>query len=201
MYWGALYGLKTHFNKSTDCAFVKTVATTNNQILERILFKHKKTNTYLLADAYNGKYIKQTTTHFLESASGNREEALWDTNSCLSFGGGADLLAYIGHDGLMEFTIERTFEPRNNQKRDAIMLACSSKDYFAPYLEQTGANPLLWTTGLMAPEAYTLKWAIDGWLLKETDAAIKERAAQAYHKYQKCGMRGARNLLVTGYCA
>ncbi|WP_431133525.1 hypothetical protein [Psychroserpens mesophilus] len=52
---------------------------------------------------------------------------------------------------------------------------------------------------LMAPEAYTLKWAIDGWILNESDAQISERAAQAYHQYQKCGLKGARRLLVNGY--
>ncbi|WP_248724844.1 hypothetical protein [Seonamhaeicola sp. ML3] len=74
-----------------------------------------------------------------------------------------------------------------------------SKSYFKPYLKQTKANPLVWSTGLMSPEAYTLKWAIDGWLKNETDLEIRERAAQAYHKYQKCGINGARRLLVTGY--
>ena len=92
-----------------------------------------------------------------------------------------------------------SFKPLNTTKRDAIILACISKDYFKPYLEQTQSNPLVWTTGLMAPEAYTLKAAIAGWIINETDLQIRERAAQAYHKYQKCGMRGARNLLVTGY--
>ena len=51
----------------------------------------------------------------------------------------------------------------------------------------------------MAPEAYTLNWAIDGWILNETDAQIRERAAKGYNHYQKCGMRGARGLLVTGF--
>jgi len=50
----------------------------------------------------------------------------------------------------------------------------------------------------MSPEAYTLKWALDGWVLNETNIQIRERAAQAYNKYQKCGIRGARGLLVTG---
>ena len=49
----------------------------------------------------------------------------------------------------------------------------------------------------MAPEAYTLEAALTGWLNKETDAKIKERAAQAYHKYQKCGINGARKLFYT----
>ena len=77
-------------------------------------------------------------------------------------------------------------------------MACISKSYFKPYFENTKVNPLVWTTGLMAPEAYTLKSAIDGWILDETDVQIRERAAQAYHKYQKCGIGGARRLLVTG---
>ena len=51
----------------------------------------------------------------------------------------------------------------------------------------------------MAPEAYTLKATIDGWLMEESDEAIAERAAQAYHKYQKCGLRGARGLFKKGY--
>jgi hypothetical protein len=56
---------------------------------------------------------------------------------------------------------------------------------------------LLLTTGLMAPEAYTLHAAIEGWLKNETGAQIRERAAQEYHKYHKCGIKGARNLFYT----
>ena len=59
--------------------------------------------------------------------------------------------------------------------------------------------PLLTTTNLMAPEAYTLKWAIDGWIRNETELQIRERAAKAYHHYQKCGLNAAKRLLVTGY--
>jgi hypothetical protein len=99
----------------------------------------------------------------------------------------------------MEFNVQGNFKPVNKIKRDAIVLACISKNYFKPYFDQTKVNPLVWTTGLMAPEAYTLKSAIDGWILNETDTQIRERAALAYDKYQKCGIRGARNLLVTGY--
>lgn len=199
LYWGALYGVKTHFKKSKDWTYLKTLETENIQILERVLFKHKTKNIYIVADAFDGKYIKQTTVNFLSAASGAEEEKISYDNQELCFGGGSNLLAYIGHNGLMEFNIAVDFEPQNIQIRDAIMLACISKAYFKTYLEDTGANPLIWSTGLMSPEAYTLKSAIDGWILKETDVEIRERAAQAYHKYQKCGIRGARNLLVTGY--
>jgi hypothetical protein len=51
----------------------------------------------------------------------------------------------------------------------------------------------------MAPEAYTLKAALNGWVNQESNEKIRERAAAAYHKYQKCGMKGAKALLVTGW--
>jgi hypothetical protein len=199
LYWGALYGVKTHFKRSKDWEFVKTLPSNNPKILERVLFKHKTSETYMLADAYDGKYIKQTTIDFLKASSGENSTEITVNNKKMNFGGNSNLLAYVGHDGLMEFSLITKFKSKNTKKRDAIILACISKDYFKPYLQQTGANPLVWSTGLMSPEAYTLKWAIDGWILNESDAAIRERAAKAYHKYQKCGMRGARGLLVTGY--
>jgi len=153
----------------------------------------------LLADAYDGKYIKQTTIAFLEASAGRNELRMEINDKELTFGGSSNMVAYIGHDGLMEFDVKGSFKPINNNKRDAIILACISKRFFKPYIEVTKATPLVWTTGLMAPEAYTLKWAIDGWILNETDEQIRERAAQAYNHYQKCGIKGARGLLVTGY--
>ena len=143
--------------------------------------------------------MKRATIDFFEANAGNNGVVVKYEGNSLSFGGNANLLAYVGHDGLMEFDVEGNFEQTNAKKRDAIILACVSKDYFKPYLQKTKSNPLVWTTGLMAPEAYTLKAAIDGWILNETNMQIRERAAQAYHKYQRCGIRGARNLLVTGY--
>ena len=91
--------------------------------------------------------------------------------------------------------------PKQNgtKKRDAMIFCCYSKEYFSDAVKSAGANPLLWTTGLMSPEAYSLKAALDGWLLNETGQQIRERSAQAYDKYQKCGIKGARGLFTTGW--
>ncbi len=199
LYWGALYGVKTHFKKSKEWTYVKTIESDNEKVLERVLFKHSTSGIYLLADAYDGKHIRSATIDFLNACSGGNPEQLILEGEALSFGGNSGLLAYIGHNGLMDFSLDKTFSPLNEIKPDAVVLACISKRFFTPYIKQTGANPLVWTTGLMAPEAYTLKWLIDGWILEETYEQIRERAAKAYNYYQKCGMRGARNLLVTGY--
>jgi hypothetical protein len=199
LYWGALYGVKTHFKRSKHWNFVKSIKSENPQILERVLFKHKDSNVYLLAEAYDGKYIQNTIQEFLESLAGNRKMTVEHDNQQLSFAGNADLVTYIGHNGLMEFSVNGNFKNNTQQKKDAIILACISKIYFSSYLQKTQSNPLVWSTGLMSPEAYTLEWALSGWIEKETNDQIRERAAKAYHHYQKCGLKGAKRLLVTGF--
>jgi hypothetical protein len=99
----------------------------------------------------------------------------------------------------MDFPLPIVPRQKNEIHRDAIILACASRQYFGEPLKASGAYPLLWTTGLMAPEAYTLKSALDGWIEHESSAQVHERAATAYDKYQKCGLRGARKLLATGW--
>jgi hypothetical protein len=48
-------------------------------------------------------------------------------------------------------------------------------------------------------EAYTLKDALDGWILNESNEQIRTRAAAAYAKYQKCSLNAARRLMATGW--
>ena len=99
----------------------------------------------------------------------------------------------------MDFTVDVAYTNSVTATKDAIVLACYSKNYFSSELKSAKVNPILWTTHLMAPEAYVLKAALDGWINNETGKQIDERAAQAYNKYQKCGIKGARNLFTTGY--
>lgn len=199
LYWGAGYGVKSFFHlKTTDWKLVGTLPAENPHILERVVFKHATKDVYLLADAYDGEHIKACIEAFLKASNGQDVETISVNDKTLSFGGGSQLVSYIGHDGLMEFNAEVDYV-KNDRKIDAIILACYSKNYFQDEIRQAGANPILWTTHLMAPEAYTLKAAIDGWLNGESGAQIDERAAQTYNTYQKCGIKGARNLFTTGF--
>jgi hypothetical protein len=202
LYWGAAYGVKTYFSRSADWRLVASYLKPRPEVLERCVFKHRTANVYLVAEAYQGNRIRQAIVDFLEAAAGGETESLpvktGDQSLLLKIRGGADLVAYAGHDGLMDFQLT-TLPQGKSGNRQAIILACISKSYFSAPLRATGVTPLIWTTGLMAPEAYTLKSAIDGWVLHESNDQIRERAAVAYDKYQKCGIKGARKLLVTGW--
>ncbi len=200
LYWGAGYGVKSFFKfRTKEWKFVKQLKSTNPIILDRLLFKHSSKDIYLLADAYDGEKIKTCIEDFLKASNTQNNLKITENNIELNFGGGSDLIAYIGHDGLMEFDVDINYKVVKKKKRDVIILACYSRDFFTQEITKANANPILWTTHLMAPEAYTLKAAIDGWINNETGKQIDERAAQAYNKYQKCGIKGARNLFTTGF--
>lgn len=195
LYWGCGYGIKTYFKKSAEWTHIRTEKI-DSTILERMIFKHKNTNTYLIADAYNGKYIKQCTIDFLKSNAGQMNDTVMVGKTVIGTHGKSKLLAYIGHDGLMDFELENTFHKADDAKRDCIILACYSKNYFSTYITSAGSQPLVWTTGLMCPEAYTVHDAISAYLKGEPRDQVRLKAAEAYNKYQKCGLKGAQRLLV-----
>ncbi|RNL78010.1 hypothetical protein ED312_20100 [Sinomicrobium pectinilyticum] len=198
LYWGCGFGVRTYFKNSKEWALVKKQKS-DSIILERLVFKHQNKNFYLVADAYDGKHIKQCTKDFLQSSCGQLKDTLVIDDRVIGISGNSGLIAYIGHDGLMDFRLKGPFNNKDNKKRDIIILACYSKSYFSPHLKNANVNPLVWTTGLMAPEAYTIHDAITGYTKAETNESIRRRAALAYSKYQKCSERAARNLLVTGW--
>jgi hypothetical protein len=203
LYWRAAYGVRTYFRKSAEWKEIAVLQNPSTSVLERAVFYDASQNVYLAADAYRGREIKGAIVDFFQAAAGlNKEKAIrvkgangMEVEISLQ----PDLAVYVGHDGLMDFALEKTFQGEGAGEREAIVLACASKAYFGPNLRPTRARPILWTTGLMAPEAYTLKDALDGWMARETAEQIRERAAGAYAKYQKISMNAALRLFSPGW--
>lgn len=198
LYWGCTYGIRTHFKNSKEWKLTRKERLDSIR-LERLVFKHITKNYFLIADAYDGRYIEQCTKDFLYSSSGQLKDTLHVNDKIIGIAGNSKLLAYIGHDGLMDFELTESIPNADKKKRDVIILACYSKSYFSPHMDTNYINPLVWTSGLMCPEAYTIHDAISGYLNNETNERIRTRAALAYAKYQKCGEKAARNILITGW--
>lgn len=200
LYWGCGYGIKTYFKKHANWTLLETRPVDKDSIiLERCIFKHKTRDIYMVADAYRGREIKQAINDMVYAGAGYKRDTVRIGGRCLNVGSGASLLAYIGHDGLMEFDLDEVPKSKDNIEREAIILACISKEYFSKYVKAANMYPLVWTTGLMAPEAYTLAYALDAWAKGESRETIRNQAALGYHTYQKCGINGAKRLLVTGF--
>ena len=200
LYWGAKFGVKTYFSKSRDWRKLREIEDPNEIVLSRLIFRHRSKNVYLVADAYRGDRIRDAIVDFTAAAAGRKLENISINGKPVQLFSSANVIAFVGHNGLMDFKIDKVSpEPDDLEKQDAIILACFSKRYFSRHLKGTRTKPILWTSNLMAPEAYILHDAVDAWVYRRGDAEVRNRAAMAYSKYQKISLRASRRLLVSGW--
>lgn len=181
LYWGAGYGVRTFFKKHAKARWTflgkdpKPVA----PVLERLRFQRVgDKDLTMVAEAYRGREIKRAVEDFFAATAA----------------GSYALVAYVGHDGLMDFSVAEPKAPAKGKASPSIVLACISRQYFGPILKTLGSEPLVLTNGLMAPEAYTLDAALDAWLGGGGAKASYKAAAAAYAKYQKIGIKPATAL-------
>ncbi|MDL2272853.1 hypothetical protein LJC23_07485, partial [Desulfovibrio sp. OttesenSCG-928-I05] len=200
LYWGAMYGVKTFLPKQSGWKVLHTQSRPAPLILERLVLFHEALNLTVVADAWQGMAIREATAAFLEYAAGRTNvDVFYSGGKHIKAGSGAGLVVYMGHNGLMDFSLP--FYPLKNDavQRDAVIFACQSKRYFTDAIKAGGAYPLLRTTGNMAPEAYILHALLTSWGREDEEAALREEVAKAYNHYQKCGMKAARNLFAAGW--
>jgi len=204
LYWGAMYGVRTWFRHSREWTPVAVAPAKDVRVLDRALFRRevvrdgRRGEVYLLADAWDGRYIAEATRYFLEMNRGDHVERVQTGSRTLEAGGGAHVTAYIGHNGLMDF--EAPTLPMSTIAPPAhasVVLACISDSYFAPLLREHSV-PLLTTTGLMAPEAYTLDAALTSWFSGGGTGEARIAAARAYAHYQRTSEQAALRLFRSG---
>ncbi|MFI5149553.1 MAG: hypothetical protein ACHQRM_07440 [Bacteroidia bacterium] len=202
LYWGCGYGVRTFFNNSEDWMLLRKSKNPAPNILERCIYRRRRDDVYLVAEAYKGARIRQCTIDFLNASANNCSDTLHvkylGTDKTLELKT-APLICYVGHSALMDFSLDSFPQKRGQTEKSVIIMCCASRLMYTRAIKASGATPLLWTTNLMCPEAYTLKSAIDGYLNKETGLQLCNRAAEVYNQYQKCGMKGARALFCTGF--
>ncbi len=206
LYWGALYGLKTYMTKKAGWKKLASVQVNDERILERLVLKKhfirkgKSVLVYLVADAWDGKYIVDTIKQFIRYNAGYDVFSVNADGKKIYAGGKAHLIVYIGHNALMDYggiksiLFSEQESAKDNPDNDSIVLACKSQPYFSSRLKEVKAHPLVLTTGLMAPEAYSLHSAIEQWIAGASDVQVRKAAAGSYSKYQKISVKAAERL-------
>lgn len=207
LYWGAAFGVKTFLRRRAGYALLEESRDPEAFILERIVLHRtvdrggRTVDLYLVAEAWDGQRIKEAIGRFVSIAAGRVHQPVVvqrDGNQLsLQAASDAALVVFVGHNGLMDFQLaEVPASDPEGSPRSAVVLACASQPYFRRVLRQVEAHPLLLTTGLMAPEAYTLEAAVSAFAAGKKPAEVRQAAAAAYHRYQKCGQRAALRLFV-----
>ena len=185
LYWGCDEALPPVFRASADWKFLGREPGPKPAIIERLRFAHASGKWQLVADGYRGSAIRECTVDFFQAlASDQPVDQL-------------PLVAYLGHDGLMDFPLPSEAIVHPGPGRQAIVLCCMSQRFFGPHLAAAGARPLLTTTQLMYPGGFILRDALAGWARGETPAQIQRRAAAAYAHNQGVSIKAAQGVFST----
>jgi hypothetical protein len=196
LYWGAMYGVKTVFSRDAAWENVPIHGPAIPEILQQKLFRHKASGTLMLAEAWDGRSMEACLKAYFESAAGSYTRAVeGKEGKAEQFGGKSDLVVFVGHNGLMDFTPQWELQAVQGPKPQTMAFCCYSNSYFSPTLRTLNEGGLRVSTyGLMAPEAYLLQAVLKAWIAGQNAVAQREAAAVAYNHYQKCGLNAARRL-------
>jgi hypothetical protein len=207
LYWGARYGVRTFLQRDAGWQKVAHRGPAPDGVLERLVMHTrlvrdgKQVDAYVVADAWEGRRIEEAISHFLEASAGAhrqtvRLEGATGEQTVLEAGGLSHLILFVGHNGLMDFPVPHTSPPprEGGPARSAAVLSCRSSPYFKGLLSRAQAHPLVLTHSLMAPEGYVVDAIVRAWFEGQGADHTRKAAAQAYHRYQKCGLRAAGRL-------
>jgi len=205
LYWGAGYGLRFYF--SHKAGYTVRQLSYSGQILDRITLTKDlpgpghAVKLVIVAEAWDGSAIAAAIDRFLRLAAGHDPESIAPPvtgGATVAAGGDAAIVAFVGHDGLMDFPApSRPVARPGAPPRSSIVLACASQQYFSGLIRAGGSHPLLLTTGLMAPEAYSLEEALHTFAAGGSPMDVRKAAAAVYDRVQHCGPVGALRLFAS----
>jgi len=169
LYWGCTDGFKDVFKKSKSWKLVKDeTATGDERILERMTFHHVTQDAVLVAEAWRGSKLA---------------DCLKATESS-AVAGGSDLVAFIGHNVLMDGDIDPPATQANGNTA-MMVLCCKSDQYFRIRQRNVGLKPALYTADYMYPGGFILSAALEPWLEGKSAEEVRSAAGAAYAKNQK----------------
>jgi hypothetical protein len=178
LYWGCDDGFYSVFKRS---AAWKTLSSTKDDagvIMRRLEMQHSSKQIHLVAEAYRGSEMRRCVTDFEGAAASHA----------------ADLVVFIGHNGLMDFTLPPPAKGPNPRPTEAVVLCCRSASYFSPRLLAAGVRPVLMTQQLMYPGSFLLRDALAVWSPGKPTAPLREAAAKAYAENQKISVKAAKSV-------
>ena len=202
LYWATSKGMKRYFKEQKDWKLIKSILNPSKNILERVIFQKSYSNgtkVIMIADAYRGDRMKACLEDYFNALGGNLKDSVKTDSKTWGIYGHADMVAFNGHNGLMDEEI--TVKPsKNNRSIDAVSIACASKGYFNAEYKKVNAYPLVTTTNLLYPGAPVMHDIIDAWAALKDGAEVRKAAGAAYYRMKpKSGPNGSLNLFATGW--
>jgi len=138
---------------------------------------------YVVAHAWRGESIGSAMAAYaadLFAVGQVRRIELPDGTELLA-GGGARLVAFVGHNGWMDLGDFRWPEASARApRRGTIAVACITEDYLVPAVPGPRRVPLLFTRSLLFAGAHAFEGAVSGFAQGLDLAGIRDGAVRAY---------------------
>jgi hypothetical protein len=141
---------------------------------------------YVVAHAWRGEAIGSAMAAYaadLFAGPGEARRVALPDGTELAAGGGARLVAFVGHNGWMDVAPSRFRWPRSvagAPRRGTIAIACITEGYLVPAVPSPERVPLLLTRTLLFAGAHAFEGAVSAFAAGRDLAAIREGAVRAY---------------------
>lgn len=207
LYWATSTGMKRYFKEKKHWTLLKSIKNVyrDSVVLERVVFKRTYPNqatVYLVADAYRGDKMYETVNHFLRAISDNHQEIITVEDSInISIHGGADLVAFNGHNGLFDLYYNQPDQWFNEQQsqKDMVVIACYANEYFEREAMRAKAYPLVRAISRLHPGAFVVSAIIDDWAMLKDTESIRLSAGRAYCEIHDCSIKTSKKLFYSGW--
>lgn len=148
-------------------------------------------DAYVVATAWRGDEIRKAMdTYTRHLYGGDVETVTTGDGTRLSAGGGAHVVAYVGHNGWMDVArydfarIGRTARTRSKRIKGTIAVACITEDYLSPQISSASRVPLLMTRWLLFAGAHSFEGAVTALAEGRDLAGIRRAAVRNYARGQ-----------------
>ena len=202
MYWGALFGMETHFANAAGWRRAYTDNGDGERILRRVVFHQRVSPTphwrergvgrafdlYVLANAWPYSRIVEAMGRPIREAVCGEANTIDVDGSTLVFGGDSALVGYVGQNHMLEGYWDpfAGLEGCAPTQQVGIFYICSRSAVVlhAPIVER-GLYSVLFTRSTVTPEAYLVDGMFKALLSGELGDGFISRAASEYSRYQK----------------
>jgi hypothetical protein len=139
---------------------------------------------HVVAHAWRGEAIQAAMAAYaadLFAGPGEVRPIELTDGTVLAAGGGARVVAFVGHNGWMDVSGFRWPEAaRSAPRRGTIAVACITESYLVPAVPAAERVPLLFTRSLLFAGAHSLEGAVSAFAEGRDLAGIREGAVRAY---------------------
>lgn len=200
-YWGALYGIETHFANAAGWRRVYTDFGDGVRIIRRVVFHRRGEATarwrdlgvsepfdvYVLANAWPSSKIASAMEQPLRDALMGDRIALGIDGRDVPFGGGSVAVGYVGQNAMLG----RYWDPFTDLPSASVRggvgvfyVCWKSAVYLHRDVVEHGLHPILFVRQQIVPEAYVVDGLLRALIEGEFEDGFLSRAAEAYATYQ-----------------